>query len=371
MELPATNMSETHLNVLLVDDDEDDYVVTRDLLLEAERSRFSLDWLDTYDAALDAVRLDRYDVYLFDYRLGQRNGLELLQEALKQGCRQPIILLTGLGDHDIDIAAIKAGAADYLIKGQIDTPLLERSILHAIERKQAEAHQQQLLRELESANQDLKDFAYIVSHDLKAPLRGIGSLADWLSMDYADQLDEEGQEMLQLLKGRVKRMNDLIDGVLQYSRVGRIREESVKVDLNQIVADTIDAIAPPENIEIAVATELPTIMGEKTRIQQVFQNLLSNAVKYMDKPQGEIRIWCIESEQFWQFSIADNGPGIAEKHFDKIFQIFQTLVPRDEQDSTGVGLALVKKIVELYHGKIWLDSKMGSGTTFHFTWLKG
>ncbi len=361
------NMDEPYLKILLVDDDEDDYVVTRDLLLEAERSQFKLDWVETYEAALALMEQQQYDVYLLDYRLGPRDGLELLSEALECGCQEPIILLTGLGDHDIDMAAMKAGAADYLVKGQLDTPLLERSILHAVERKQAAAEQTKLVFELAAANRELKDFAYIVSHDLKAPLRGIGSLADWIGTDYADRLDEEGQEMLQLLRNRVRRMNDLIDGVLQYSRIGRIHEEKIAVDLNQVVADVVDAIAPPPHIEITIDTELPTLASEKTRIQQIFQNLLSNAVKYIDKSNGSITISCIEENNLWKFSIADNGPGIEEKHFEKIFQIFQTLSPRDESESTGVGLAVVKKIVENYHGRIWLESEIGIGTVFYFT----
>lgn len=363
----SSEMEKDIWKVLLVDDDEDDYIVTEELLADAERSQFKLDWVETYEAALEAIEQDRHDVYLFDYRLGKDNGLELLREALKLGCQKPIVLLTGLGDHDIDWEAMKIGAEDYLVKGQIDTPLLERAILHAIERKRSEAKQAQLLRELKTVNRELKDFAYIVSHDLKAPLRGIGSLVKWLATDYADRLDEEGQEMLELLEGRVKRLHNLIDGILQYSRVGRLREEQVEVDLNQIVAEAIDAIAPPEKIKIAVESDLPVILCERTRIQQVFQNLLSNAVKYMDKPQGEIKISCAASNHDWKFAVADNGPGIEAKHFEKIFQIFQTLSPRDDFESTGVGLTLVKKIIEMYDGRIWVESKVGQGSTFFFT----
>ena len=234
-------------------------------------------------------------------------------------------------------------------------------------RKQAEQRQAQLLEQVESVNQELKDFAYIVSHDLKAPLRGIKTLTKWMSTDYADKLDENGREQLDLLLNRVQRMHNLIDGVLQYSRVGRIKEELVQVNLNELVPAVIDMLAPPENITITVENELPTIECEQTRIMQVFQNLLSNAVKYMDKPKGQIKIGCVEEDGFWKFSVADNGPGIEEKHFEKIFKIFQTLTPRDEFESTGVGLTVIKKIVELYDGKIWVESKPGEGSTFFFT----
>ncbi|MHC4364323.1 MAG: sensor histidine kinase [Planctomycetota bacterium] len=231
------------------------------------------------------------------------------------------------------------------------------------ERKRAEEIQAELI-------QELKDFAYIVSHDLKAPLRGIKTLADWLSTDYADRFDQEGKEQMDLLLRRVARMHNLIDGVLQYSRVGRIKEGLVSVDLNELIPDVIDMVAPPENIEITVENQLPVIQSEPTRITQVFENLLSNAIKYMDKPHGLIRITCVEENGFYKFSVADNGPGIEEKHFEKIFRIFQTLTSRDEFESTGIGLTVIKKIVELYGGKIWLKSKPGEGTTFFFTFPK-
>jgi len=149
--------------------------------------------------------------------------------------------------------------------------------------------------------------------------------------------------------------------------VGRIKEEWVQVNLNEVVPEVIGMVAPPENITITVENELPTIECERTRITQVFQNLLSNAVKHMDKPNGQIKVGCVQDNGFWKFSVADNGPGIEEKHFEKIFQIFQTLSLRDNSESTGVGLTIIKKIVELYGGKIWVESKVGEGSTFFFT----
>jgi len=243
----------------------------------------------------------------------------------------------------------------------------EQLTTEVAERKKAEERQAELLKQLESANKELNDFAHIVSHDLKAPLRGIKTLANWISTDYADKLDEDGRDQIDLLLSRVDRMHNLIDGILQYSRVGRVKEEKIQVTLNELVPNIIDLIAPPESITITIKDELPVIECEKTRITQVFQNLLSNAVKYMDKPQGQVSIGCDEKEGYWRFSIADNGPGIEERHFDKIFQIFQTLSPRDEVESTGIGLTVVKKIVEMYGGKIWVESKVGEGSTFFFT----
>jgi len=223
---------------------------------------------------------------------------------------------------------------------------------------------------LKTINKELEDFAYITSHDLKAPLRGIKTLAEWITTDYAEKLDDDGKEQLNLLLSRVDRMHNLIDGILQYSRAGRTEQGHQRLELEKLLPGIIDTLSPPDNIKISIENKLPVVQGEETRIIQIFQNLLSNAIKYMDKDQGYIRISCVQNGSFWKFSITDNGPGIEEKHFDKIFKIFQTLVPRDEYESTGVGLSVVKKIVKLYGGTIWVESELGKGATFFFTFPK-
>ncbi len=247
------------------------------------------------------------------------------------------------------------------------TPLMISIVWDVTQAWIARQERERLLQQVAAINEELTHFAYVVSHDLKAPLRGIKMLAEWLYTDYAAQFDGEARENLELLQNRVERMHSLIEGVLQYSRVGRIKEDLVDVDLQALLPDIIDAIAPPEHISIRVEGPLPTVACEKTRITQVFQNLLTNAVKYMDKPDGEIVVACTQDEEGWTFSVSDNGPGIEEKYFDKIFKIFQTLAPRDAFESTGVGLTLVKKIVEHYGGRVWLTSEVGTGTTFFFT----
>ena len=224
---------------------------------------------------------------------------------------------------------------------------------------------------LEAANTELKDFAYIVSHDLKAPLRAVSQLSYWIREDHGDKLGDEGKEQISLLINRVKRMDGLINGILQYSRIGRTREKKEKIDLNTLVHRVLGAISSPKEIDIAILNSLPTITSDPIRIEQVFQNLLSNAIKFMDKPNGIIRIKCKDEESWWRFSVKDNGPGINPKYHDRIFKIFQTLSSRDEQENTGIGLTLVKKIVELYGGKVWVESEQGEGSTFFFTLPKG
>lgn len=255
------------------------------------------------------------------------------------------------------VRSISLGGRDLILETFIDI----------IDRKAMEERNARLIQELETANNELNDFAHVVSHDLKAPLRAIGSLSQWLAADYRDKLDAEGKAQLDLLVSRVNRMQNLIDGILEYSRVGRLREEMERIDLNGIVREAIESLAPPETIRITVDTPLPAILFEKTRIRQVFSNLIGNAIKYMDKPAGEIHIGCTRDNGAWRFYVMDNGPGIDVKYYDKIFQIFQTLHPRDQVESTGIGLSIVKKIVEQHKGHIWVESRVPEGSIFYFT----
>jgi signal transduction histidine kinase/HAMP domain-containing protein len=231
----------------------------------------------------------------------------------------------------------------------------------------ANEHLADIVRELRRSNKELQDFAYVTAHDLKAPLRGIGTLTDWITTDYADKFDDTGRQQLHLLKGRVSRMSELIDSILHYSEIGRTARRIEPVDLNVLIPDVIGQLDPPEHVQITVAPNLPTVVSEKVRLIQLFQNLIGNAIKYMDKPQGLIEVDYASQDEYWRFSVTDNGPGIDEKYFTKIFEMFQTLTRRDELESTGIGLAVVKKIVDLCGGSVWVESKVGEGTTFYFT----
>ncbi len=235
------------------------------------------------------------------------------------------------------------------------------------ERQKAEKKQQQLIKDLEAANKELKDFAYIVSHDLKAPLRSIGSLTDWLIQDYTEEIDDAGREYLSLLKKRVSRMHNLIEGILHYSRIGRVEDSIKSLNLNELVEEVIESLEVPPSFNITVENELPHIKNDATRIKQVFQNLISNAIKYNDKEEGLVKVSAKENGQFWHFCVTDNGPGIDSKYHKKIFKIFQKLDARDKVEGTGIGLTIVKKIIEHNEGKVWIESEAGSGTKFFFT----
>ncbi|MDH7600410.1 MAG: ATP-binding protein, partial [Sedimentisphaerales bacterium] len=158
-----------------------------------------------------------------------------------------------------------------------------------------------------------------------------------------------------------------IDSILRYSEIGRGPRSLELVDLTNLVSEVLEQVNPPDNIEVAVETPLPQVYAERIRMIQVFRNLLSNAIRFMDKPKGMIRIGCKDEGQVWTFYVSDNGPGIEKRYHEKIFKIFQTLTPRDELDSAGIGLAEVKKIIELYGGKVWVESEVGKGSKFFFT----
>ncbi|MHC4679222.1 MAG: sensor histidine kinase [Planctomycetota bacterium] len=243
-----------------------------------------------------------------------------------------------------------------------------------VEREKAEQALEELntdleshVRELTRFNTELQELSYIAAHDLKTPLRGIATLANWISTDHAARLDDKGKEQISLLLARTKHVNVLIDSVLQYSSLGQYKQQKQQVDLNTVISEVIGALEVPEKIRITIEDEPPTLMCERTHIAQVFHHLLSNAVQHMGKPDGQIRVGCLEQGAFWKFSVADNGPGIDPRYVEKIFRIFQTLSRRSETGHIGVGLAVVKKIVELNGGTVWVESELGKGSTFFFT----
>lgn len=234
-------------------------------------------------------------------------------------------------------------------------------------KKTAEAQQIKQLKELQRANTELDQFAYIVSHDLKAPLRGISTLASFIEEDLGEDLDEEILENFQLIKGRINRMNGLINGILTYSRVGKKESDICDLNMRELVEDTVELVAREQPIDLKIHQDLPTIYYTRSGIEQIFQNIISNAIKYNDKAICKIDIFYKKVNNQHQFTIKDNGKGINKTYYEKIFRIFQTLQARDEYESTGIGLSIVKKRIEGFGGKIWLDSEVGKYTSFTFT----
>jgi PAS domain S-box-containing protein len=222
---------------------------------------------------------------------------------------------------------------------------------------------------LERRNRDLDQFAYIASHDLKAPLRGIANLSQWLEDDIGASLEEESKAQLQLLRSRVRRMEALIDGILSYSRAGRTKGKDEPVAVRALLDEVVELLSPV-GIAISFGDELPTLKTEKVLLQQVFMNLIGNAIKHGGRSDLSVRVEASDLGSHYEFAVVDDGVGIAAEYHDKIWGVFQTLVRRDEVEGTGIGLAVVKKIVELVGGRAWVESQAGAGATFKFTWPK-
>ena len=226
------------------------------------------------------------------------------------------------------------------------------------------------IRLLQRKNEELDQFAHIVSHDLKAPLRGIDNVITWIEEDHSTELPPKISEYIQLIKGRLLRAENMIRGILMYARVGKQNPEREYINLNLLLQDTIENLVVRPGLRIEVEDDLPEIYTERIPLQQVLSNLISNAIKYHDKKEGYIKVYVKNERDHCEFFVEDNGPGISKTYHEKIFAIFQTLQERDSFESTGVGLAIVKKILDDRKQRITLNSEPGKGTIFSFTWPK-
>ncbi|MCA9513444.1 MAG: CHASE3 domain-containing protein [Myxococcales bacterium] len=237
---------------------------------------------------------------------------------------------------------------------------------HATIAEQAEQLSERTTQ-LERSVKELDQFAYVASHDLKAPLRAIASLASWISEDAGDRLDEEGQEHLRLMISRVERMDALVSGILAYSRAGRAALEVVEIDVEALLHEVIELLSPPEGMTVAIEGELAPIRAPRVPLQQVWMNLLSNAIKHGKKDGGRVVAGARPGAEGPIYFVRDDGPGIDPQFHERIFALFQTLEARDRVEGTGIGLAVVKKLVEQQGGRVWVESELGKGTTFLFT----
>ncbi|MBF0620450.1 MAG: response regulator [Magnetococcales bacterium] len=269
-----------------------------------------------------------------------------------------------LSDQQLDLKMLNMKLVEQV---QNRDQLNQRLETEIQERVRIEAGQEKLLSELEQANSELDDFAHIISHDLKAPFRSIGSLANWIVSDYGQQLDADGTEMVELLARRATRINDLIDALLQYTKVSRINDTLTDVNLNRLIKRIIKQIEPSDQIDIQIPIPLPNIHFDERRAEQIFHHLLDNAIRFMEQPTGHVTINWQQRDHWYQFQISDTGPGIDSRYFEKIFQVFQTLQPRDDLETIGMGLAITRKIIMQYQGKIQVNSTLGQGSTFTFT----
>ena len=337
-------------------------------------------WAEHYDLYLPdgKTKMSLENIPLFRALSGESVRDIEMMIIPKQGSAR-IILANG--DPIIDSQGEKIGAVvamrDITKRKQAERKIIKlNSELEArVKRRTAQLEQLNTTlsvtaSKLEQRNQELDRFAYVTSHDLKAPLRAIANLSQWIEEDLADRMDDETQYNMNLLRRRVHRLENLINALLAYSRVGRLKSNSEEVSVNKMLAEIIDSLEVPQNLQLEIKGQMPTFVTQVVPLQQVFNNLISNAIQHSDCLEGKITISVVEKANYYEFAVVDNGKGIDPKYHDQIFTIFQTLESRDVKESTGIGLAIVKKAVEDRGGQIRVKSQLNAGATFYFTWPK-
>ncbi|MRH99826.1 GHKL domain-containing protein [Kriegella sp. EG-1] len=223
-----------------------------------------------------------------------------------------------------------------------------------------------LLKNLEERNEALNNYAHMVSHDLKSPMRNISFLIDCIKEDDIDNFSDQTKDNCMIISENLEKMDALVDGILKHATITNLEEKKVLIDVKELLDELVQTMYVPDNIKIEYSDTLPTLLIGKYKLEQLFKNLILNAISATEKnPNGLIKIEANELKEDWEFCVSDNGKGIAEKYQQDIFKMFKKL--ENDFKATGIGLALVKKIVNSFHGEVWLDSKEGKGATFFFT----
>lgn len=363
------------INVLLVEDDEDDFILASSLLHEIQTGTFEPVWAKTYEEALDKISEDCFDICLLDYRLGKHNGLELLRELRTRGYDCPAILLTGQGDQEVDIEAMKTGAADYLVKSQISAANLERSIRYAIQQKQMEDERIKRIRDqearaqAEAANKAKDDFIAMVSHELRTPLN---AMLGWVGILRSNKGNEEVYaRAIDAIERSAKAQNALVADLLDISRIssGNLWIEKQPVHLASIIEPVLDAAYPAareKSIEIDARIEKSAkwVNGDPNRLQQVVNNLIQNALKFTPEG-GRITVTLNYRDGKALLSVSDTGKGIGPDFLPFVFDRYRQAKGKQRRAGLGLGLAIARHIVELHGGSIKAESEgEGKGSTF-------
>jgi two-component system sensor histidine kinase/response regulator len=357
------------IKILLVDDRPENLISLESMLENGSRTIIKA---NSGNEALKLALENEIALILLDVQMPDMDGFEVAR-LLKENSRTKdisIIFVTALSkDEKFTIQGYEEGAVDYLHK-----PLDYNIVLAKVNVFERLFLQQKELKaandKLQRTNKQLDEFVYVVSHDLKAPLRGLSSLATFLEEELGEKPRQEAIDILNMMKSRTSRLQGLIDGILHYSRMGNVTDTKETFSTKELVVSIIDLLSPPPNFRFEVSDSLPEIYAERIKLHEVFQNLISNSIKYNTKENATIKIDYQDYPTYFEFSVTDNGIGIKEEHLIKIFGIFQTLLPKDKVESTGIGLTIVKKIVEQQGGEVVVTSKIGEGSCFKFTWMK-
>lgn len=372
--------SDRSFRILLIDDDEDDHLMFRDLLSQVRGKHFKVEWASSYDAGKAALAQGGFDVCFMDFRLGGRTGLDLLRESIAEGCKVPIILLTGYGEQEVDMEAMKLGAADYLVKDQVSSLLLERSIRYAIHR--AKSVQAILDREAQILVQDrlasVGLLASSLAHEIGTPLGVIRGRAEYLEMKLKN--DPDIKKNAEVIIAQIDRVSKLIRSLLNLAR-GDGTKHVKSVSFGSVLQEVLELMGHEfRKHEVELRIHLPVsdsilVKAEQGPLHQVLLNLLVNSVHAIDSARKAgkgahfIEVDAKDFGNSWIVAIRDSGCGISEANMKNLFKPFFTT--KDIGSGTGLGLATSYRIVESWGGKIEAKSKEGQGAEFLITLPKG
>ncbi len=362
-------------DVLYIEDDEG---LARLFRKRMSKFGYRTEIAQTGDEGLRLFDQRDFDVIIIDYQLPGMSGLEILEKLGKITDLIPVIMLTGAGNEEIAVQAMKSGATDYLTK-DVDGnyfELLPLVMSEAIDRFRIKAEHKRMQKDLQEyavklarSNRELQQFAYVVSHDLKEPLQTIRGFTGLLEESMNGSLTDETSEYIEYIIAGTRRMERLIEGLLAYSRVKFQKMKVAKVNIGEIIEQVkqdLYAISHNKNAGITF-DPMPVIRGNDRLLLRLFQNLLDNALKYCRDRSPQVHISVSETKDHWQFSVQDNGIGVKAKNLERIFVIFQRAHSSKEFAGDGLGLAICKTIVENHHGRIWVESTVDQGSTFFFT----
>lgn len=371
-------------SILLIEDDEDDYVVVREMLSQIYGDGLQLEWTTNADEGLSAIVDSSYDLYLVDYRLGKRDGVELVRKGVAAGCRAPLILLTGLASRTTDLEAMSAGAADYLVKAELTVPLIDRAIRYAMTRQKLLATKSEANDLLRRKNEKLAalyrtahHFVDDLSHEFRTPLTVIKEYASILQDGLAGEVNEEQESFLEIIINRVQDLSIMVNDMLDMSRLeaGLIGVSRSANRVDEILAHVVPDFERKSEatgcaLRLDVQADLPAVYCDFEKVGRVVVNLMVNAFKYAGEGR-EIAIWARHdpSKPVVVVGVTDKGPGIPSSELETIFARFKQLEGeiRSSTKGFGLGLSIVKELVHLNFGEIWVASELGEGSTFSFS----
>jgi light-regulated signal transduction histidine kinase (bacteriophytochrome) len=355
-------MEQLSLTIVAVDDNPADFGILRRRLLKVPDLDCDIIHCPTAAAVQEVLANERVDCLFLDYNLGTQSGLDVLSEIRASGNDVPVITLTGQGNEAVAVEAMKRGAQDYLAKADLTPEALQMAINNALEKVA-------LTRKLAETQDELKQFASTAAHDLKAPLRRIRQFCQRLQETCQGKLDKEEYTLLDFMVQNADQMHRLVESLLAYTRVGRSETPLKPVALSGVMQVVMANLEPliEETQALVSVSAMPEVLGDETVLIQLLQNLVNNALKFRGTAPPVVQVNSQHEGSVWHLTVTDNGIGIAPQHHDEIFVPFRRLHAASEYEGSGIGLATCRKIVDQHHGRIWVESNLGQGTTFHIT----